>query len=429
MRKRWWLLVAVVLLAAGPSIRLAGVTRSPEIPFKIEMIDPGPSETAGVADINRDGHLDIVSGDYWYEGPTFQTKHKFRDINYTSGYYDNFCDLMLDVNGDGFPDVVSVSWFAKSVVWYQNPSRSGGPWTEHTIDSGYPIEFAILADLTNGGKKQDVLPEFGNLNAPLAWYEPKNGTFAKHVVSAHSYGHGIGAGDVNGDGRTDILTPKGWFEAPPDPRTGKWIYHPDWDASADGGYCGLPKPGAGRGGRGGIPVAPATSTAGGRGTGVGAAGDLGFLYAVDINGDGRNDILTTCAHDYGVLWLEQGENGKWTRHAIDTSWSQVHASVLADLNQDGRLDLVTGKRYMAHNGGDPGAREPLGVYWYEWKKSDTGAIEWLRHIISFGGRMGGGMQMQVVDLFGTGNLDVVAGGKSGLFVAVNESKPKVQAAK
>lgn len=426
MRKHWWLLAIVLLLAIGPGIRLAGVTRSPEIPFKIEMIDSGASETAGVADVNRDGHLDIISGDYWYEGPTFKIKHKFRNINYTNGYYDNFADLPIDVNGDGYPDIVSVSWFGKDIVWYQNPGKSGGLWKEHVIDSGYPVEFAILADLTNSGKKQDILPEFGNPHAPLAWYELRDGRFIKHVVSDRSYGHGIGAGDVNGDGRTDILTPKGWFEAPPDPRTGKWIYHPDWNASANGGYCGLPRPGAGRG-RGVTPVSPATAPQ--AGMGVGPAGDLGFMYAVDINGDGRNDILATCAHDYGVFWLEQGPNGQWTRHMIDTSWSQAHASALVDLNGDGHLDLVTGKRYMAHNGGDPGAREPLGVYWYEWKKSKNGSIQWIRHVISYGGRMGGGMEIQVVDLFGNGKLDVVTGGKSGLFVAINESKARGRSAK
>ena len=419
MRIRWWLLAAVLVLVVGPGIRLAGVTRSPEIPFKIEMIDPGASETAAVADINRDGHLDIISGDYWYQGPTFQKRHKFRNINYTNGYYDNFADLPIDVNGDGYPDIVSVSWFAKKIVWYQNPGKAGGLWKEHLIDSGYPVEFAILADLTGSGKKQDILPEFGNPNAPLAWYELRDGHFIKHIVSNHSYGHGIGVGDVNGDGRNDILTPKGWFEAPPNPRTGKWIYHPDWDASANGGFCGLPKPGQG-GGRGGIPVSPAAP--GSYDKNAGPAGDLGFLYAVDINGDGRNDILGTCAHDYGIFWLEQGPNDTWTRHMIDTSWSQAHASALVDLNQDGHLDLVTGKRYMAHNGSDPGEREPLGVYWYEWKKSRNGSIQWIRHIISYGGRMGGGMEIQVVDLFGNGKLDVVTGGKSGLFVAVNESK-------
>ena len=96
--------------------------------------------------------------------------------------------------------------------------------------------------------------------------------------------------------------------------------------------------------------------------------------------------------------------------------------MLVDLNGDGQKDLVTGKRYMAHNGNDPGEREPLGVYWYEYRKDAKGGIEWIRHIVDYGGRMGGGMQIAVQDLNGDGALDIVSGGKSGLFLAENLSR-------
>ena len=79
---------------------------------------------------------------------------------------------------------------------------------------------------------------------------------------------------------------------------------------------------------------------------------------------------------------------------------------------------------MAHNGSDPGEREPLGVYWFEARKASgaPGGVEWARHIIDFGGRMGGGMQIPVVDIDGDGDLDVICAGKSGLFIAENLSK-------
>ena len=276
---------------------------------------------------------------------------------------------------------MSCSYFTKELYWVENPGRGLGVWKKHAIDNGWSVEFVFLVDIDNDGKKQELLPQFGQTEAPLAWYELKNGAFVRHVVSPHSYGHGIGAGDVNGDGRTDILTPKGWFEAPPDPRSSNWKFHPDWDLEA-----------------------------------------TGFLYVVDVNGDGRNDVVTSSAHGYGLFWLEHGDANHWTRHMIDESWSQAHAMTMVDLNGDGRMDFITGKRYMAHNGHDPGEREPLGIYWYEHLKSDNGKIEWVKHVIDYGSRTGGGMQIPVADLDGDGDLDFVVAGEKRP-VPVRKSHP------
>ena len=123
--------------------------------------------------------------------------------------------------------------------------------------------------------------------------------------------------------------------------------------------------------------------------GAPAAGPRARFHArSDVNGDGRNDVVTAAGHDYGVFWFEQSEDGQWTRRTIDNAWSQGHASTLIDLNGDGRKDFVTGKRFMAHNGSDPGEREPLGLYWYE-SAAGGGGAEWIRHIVDFGGRIGG----------------------------------------
>lgn len=361
------------VIAAAPLVW--SISRPPDIPFHKLEIDLGASETCALADVNRDGKLDIISGEYWYAAPDW-TPHRFREIPYTNGYVDNFSDLPLDVDDDGRVDIVSCSWFRKSLRWWKNPG-SQGTWTEHSIEEGYPVEFAFLVDLVNEHKARDILPEFGDPKAPLAWYEAQHGKFLKHIVSDQSYGHGIGAGDINGDGRSDIITPKGWFEAPPDPRAGKWIWHPDFDL-----------------------------------------GVTGFIYVLDVNGDGRNDLVTSAAHDYGIFWMEQMPNHQWRKHVIDDTWSQAHAMTMVDLNGDGKPDFLTGKRYMAHDH-DPGAREPLGVYWYEFLRSGDGNVFWVKHVIDYGTRTGGGMQIPVGDLTRHGLLDFVTPGKTGLFLFEN----------
>src|SRR5580658_9111939 len=375
---RPYLLTATTLLAAAAVCFSA---RSPEILFERHTIDLGVSETCAIADFNNDGRPDIFSGDAWYENPTWK-KHEVRHLKEYGTYLESLSDLPLDVDGDGLVDIVSSGWHSGKIWWSRNPGKPGGLWQDHLIDEGYPVEFSFLVDLDNDGKAREVLPQFGNLAAPTAWYEAVGGTFRKHVVSPVSYGHGIGAGDVNGDGRNDIITPQGWFEAPPDPRAGEWKWHPDFDL-----------------------------------------GDTGFIYVYDVNGDGRNDIVTSMAHNYGIFWLEQGADGKWTKHIIDESWSQAHAMTLVDLNGDGQMDLLTGKRYMAHNGHDPGEREPLGIYWYEFMRLDGGKkIEWVKHVIDYSTRTGGGMQIPVADLNGDGDLDFVVAGKSGLFLFENLTK-------
>ena len=358
------------------------VTRPPEIPFEKRTLDLGASESAAIADINGDGKLDVVSGENWYEAPHWK-KHHFRDILFTNNYIDDLSTVPLDINGDGHVDLVTVGWFSKKIAWWQNPGSVDGKWQEHIIDSGYPIEFELLVDLDNDGHANEILPEFGDLKAPLAWYERDgHGGVAKHIVSSRSYGHGIGAGDVNGDGRNDILTPNGWLEAPADPRTGNWEFHADWQL-----------------------------------------GDLGFMYTADVNNDGRPDIISSMAHGYGVFWLEHKPDNTWEKHIIDDSWSQPHAVTLVDFRGTGNIGLLTGKRFMAHNGKDPGAREPLGVYWYE-RLIDPAShdVQWVKHVIDYGGRTGGGLQIPVADLDKDGDLDFVVAGKSGLFLFENKTK-------
>jgi hypothetical protein len=355
--------------------------RPPDIPFRIHTLDLGASETAAIADINGDGKPDIVSGEYWYEGPDWKP-HRFRDVHFQNNYVDAFSDLPLDVDGDGHIDIITATWFSRKISWYRNPGKSGGAWVEQPVVEGRNTEFAFLVDLDNDGVAREVLPQFGGKTTPTAWYEHRDGKWHEHVVSPKNFGHGIGAGDMNGNGRTDILTPQGWLEAPADPRSGNWKEHSAWSFEEH----------------------------------------LSFMHVYDVNADGRPDVIFGNAHDYGLFWLENQGSGKWQKREIDRAWSQVHPVTLVDLNGNGRLDIVTGKRFLAHDH-DPGAQDPNGLFWYESIPTPDGkGIAWVRHILSYGGRIGGGMQMPVADLDGDGDLDIVAPGKGGLFLLENLSK-------
>lgn len=372
-----------VAIGLALALFLFSATRPADILFEKRTIDLGANETAAIIDLDGDGKLDIVSGENWYQGPTWR-KHRFREIPYASNYIDNFSDLPFDVDGDGQVDVVSCAWFGKKLAWWKNPGKARGDWKEQPIETGFNVEFCFLVDIDNDGKAREVLPQYGNTNAPLAWYEFKDGGWKRRQISEKSYGHGIGAGDVNGDGRADVLVPTGWFEAPADPRTGAWTWHPEFESF-----------------------------------GIKAAG---FMHVTDVNGDRRPDVVTGNAHDYGILYLENLGDGKFKKNIIDDSWSQPHAMTMVDLNKDGKLDFVTGKRYMAHNGRDPGEREPLGIYWYESISLGGGKMDWARHLVDYGTRTGTGMQIAVADLDGDGDLDFVTPGKSGLFLFENKTK-------
>jgi hypothetical protein len=382
--------------------------------FAMTQIDAGAAESVAVTDVNNDGKLDIVSAESWYEAPAW-TKRPIRTIPVTSGYVDSFSDLALDVDGDSFTDVIQIGYFTRRIVWMKNPGTSGGGWTEQLIDAIGPTEFAFLVDLDNDGKADDLLPQFtGVAGAPLTWYELQEGKWLKHIVSTQSYGHGIGAGDVNGDKRNDILTPQGWLEAPADPRApGNWTFHAtDWQQRR----IAAPAPAAAS------PTTPPAMATPPHDAAAGAsprAAEWGFLYVLDINGDGRNDVLTTSAHSYGICWFEQRADGGWQQHVIDHSWSHAHASVLADINGDGRPDLVSGKRFQSRNAPAPGDDDPLGIYWYAFTPGANNTVTWTRHTIDYGSKAGAGLQMAVRDMDGDGDMDVVSAGKSGLFLAVN----------
>jgi hypothetical protein len=349
--------------------------------FKLHVINADSRfEAATAFDVNKDGKLDIFCGGFWYEAPDWKP-HFVRDVKEEGNYFYDFANLPMDVDGDGWVDVVNAAWHNKMVFWEKNPGPKGGPWEVFTIDTPGNIETAIAADI-NGDGQLDILP---NIMNQVAWYEyhrdasaPGGARWEKHQLPKEAAGHGIGAGDINKDGRCDIVAPKGWLEQT---ATG-WVWHPEFDL----GQTSIP------------------------------------ILVHDVDGDGLPDIVWGLGHDYGIYWMKQKVvEGKrtWEKHLIDKSWSQPHFMVMADIDNDGKAELVTGKRYYAHNGHDPGEDDGECIYYY---KFDPATQNWTRYTISEGGRVGFGINTVVVDIDGDGDLDIVAPGKSGLYLLENLTK-------
>jgi hypothetical protein len=357
----------------------------PALRFQKIVISDERYEACGVFDVNNDGVLDIVSGAYWYPGPKFDRKCKIGVVRAEGEYYDDFSTLSLDVNGDGYLDFVTGGWWGNNVRWRENPKGDPTkPWPEHVIGECGNVETTRAWDVDGDGQIEIVPNTPG---APQRFYKlitdrngKGTGQFKEHVISEGGSGHGFGFGDLNGDGRGDLVLSKGWLEPPKDPLSGKWTFHPEFDL----GSASCP------------------------------------ILVVDLNGDGVNELIVGQAHGYGLDWWEQkvvGGKRVWTKHPIDPFNSQYHDMIWADLDGDGQCELITGKRYRAHCGHDPGEYDGVGLYYFKW----TGE-GFAKQVIDYGPIRQGkgcGIQFQVVDIDGDGRLDIVAPGKDGLCLFKN----------
>ncbi len=374
----------LMTLAAG-LILAAGCSRPAGLAFRRHDINPQSRvESASVFDVNRDGQLDIYSGDAWYEAPTW-ARHPTREVRQQDDYHYNFSDLPADVDADGWIDTITCAWHDKSLSWVRNPGSAGGTWETILIDQPGNVETAILADVNADGRP-DVIPCV--YNGRVAWYafrpdpaSPHGVRWDKHELPEPLSDGGLGTADLNGDGRLDIIGGKGWAEQPGD-SAAAWIWHGEFE---------LPDAS--------VPV-----------------------VAADVDDDGDLDVVWGTGHNYGVHWHEQERDAlgqrTWARHEIDRSFSQAHVILTGDLDGDGRAEFVTGKRFWAHNGHDPGEREPRCLYAYGF---DPGSRTWTRRVIEENGPAGIGLSTELVDIDRDGDLDLVTPGKSGLYLFENLS--------
>lgn len=361
------------------------------------------SEGVAVGDFNKDGRNDIVAGDVWYQSPDKLGAdgwkvHEIRkpgEFVAGIGYSNSFCNYARDIDGDGWQDVVIVGFPGDPFHWFKNPGEPGKAWAASEIWHSICNESPDFLDITGDGQPEFVYgsqPEAQLGFSPLPSKEHAGQKFAFHAISAKGdpstngtfkYYHGLGAGDLNGDGRTDVLIAHGWWEQPAaGAASGEWKFHPY--ALAKDGVKAL---------------------------------SMSDIHVEDLDLDGDNDLIAGSAHEYGVWWFENTgakDNNQFKYHVIDESWSQPHASEFVDVNGDGQRDLITGKRFFAHNGADPGGRHPVMMFWYEIKRTKGQPPTFIRHEIAAGRDTGVGTQFQAADFNADGKIDIALSNKKGV---------------
>jgi hypothetical protein len=383
------------------------------------------SEGIAAGDLNRDGAQDVVAGPFYYLGPDYKVAREIYPSATTDpstknegSYTESMLNYVYDFNGDGWPDVLEVSLDAAYL--YINPRGESRHWDAYKVVD-MTAETTQLQDIDGDGRPELITAQGRGANVQICyakpdWSDPTK-PWAIHPVSEKGpWGpHGMGVGDVNGDGRMDILHSNGWWEQPPARTAGLWKFRPvpEWGGGA---WTTMERPFAG-----------------------GAQ-----MYVYDVNGDGLPDVITSLgSHGYGLAWFEQkrDSNGaiSWKTHMImnnplsppdvhqkweetdkSVAFSELHALALADMDGDGLKDIIVGKRWWSHgdNYGSPEAYAPPVLYWFKLVRKSSGQVEFIPHLIN--NNSGVGTQIEATDMNGDGKPDILTSARKGAFIFFNE---------
>jgi Domain of Unknown Function (DUF1080)/FG-GAP-like repeat len=389
--------------------------------FRMQRLDPFYNAWgAAAADFNHDGVLDIAAGPYVYYGPNYTKKSEIYPgvVKNPGKEFTTDCWMTFagDFTGDGWPDVLTASFSNDGMpggdvgVWlYVNPRGESRRWDKYQVISVFQSEIAVLRDVDGDGKPELVYMAEGMVRYAKPDTAHPNGPWIVHNVSERGFGtaHGIGVGDINGDGRMDIVNAFGWWEQPPAGASQEtWTYHPQAFSQYVRNVVG---------------------------------GSVMAVY--DVNGDGRNDVVTSlCAHGYGLAWYEQKRDsaGKisFAEHMImdDSSsknaggvtFSEPHGSTFADMDGDGIPDFVVGKRYWAHKDSylDPDPYGPAVLYVYKTVRNPKapGGAEFVPELVH--NWSGAGSDVLAADLNHDGAMDLVTATKLGTYVFWGKKRTK-----